>query len=182
MSTHSDNKGTVAPQPIPGAATTHSQQQGRRSSFSAWPPTFFGGMSAPSSRSQAFSNAISPPLAHPFPVSGVAPAATASSQLPENTPTAFSGIGLFRRFSTSGVPAGGSQPLGQTSTQQQQQQHRPPPASELADAIGRHARAELRGDALPQPKVLDEVRGKNDPPSRPDSRMRNLMLSGQFLI
>ncbi|KAJ2889619.1 hypothetical protein IWW38_004600 [Coemansia aciculifera] len=112
-------------------------------------------MSAPSNRSQA------------FPVG--------SSQLPENTSAAFSGIGLFRRFSTSGVPASGSQSFGQTPMH-------PPPASELADALGRHARAELRGDTLPQPKVLDEVRGKNDPPSRPDSRMRNLMLSGQFLI
>ncbi|KAJ2740409.1 hypothetical protein GGI20_005823 [Coemansia sp. BCRC 34301] len=177
MATHNDSKSTVAPQPIPGAATMHSQQQGRRSSFGAWPPTFFGGMSAPASRSQAFSNGIPPQIAHPFPASGMAPNTTASSQLPENTPAAFSGIGLFRRFSASGVPAGGgSQPFGQTSMQH------PPPASELADAIGRHARTELRGDTLPQPKVLDEVRGKNDPPSRPDSRMRNLMLSGQFLI
>ncbi|KAJ1731033.1 hypothetical protein LPJ72_004154 [Coemansia sp. Benny D160-2] len=34
-----------------------------------------------------------------------------------------------------------------------------------------------------QPKVLDEMRSNDDdPPSRPDSRMRNLMLSGQFII
>ncbi|KAJ2815901.1 hypothetical protein GGI24_005894 [Coemansia furcata] len=175
MDNRSNDKRTVAPQPIPGA--THSQQQGRRNSFGAWPPTFFGGMSPPT-RPQTFSNGISPPVGHPFPAGGLP---SAPSRLPENTPAAFSGIGLFRRFSASGASADGSQPFGQAAMKQQPQHH-PPPASELADAIGRHARAELRGDAFPQPKVLDEVRGKGDPPSRPDSRMRNLMLSGQFLI
>ncbi|KAJ1946225.1 hypothetical protein FBU59_002081, partial [Linderina macrospora] len=34
----------------------------------------------------------------------------------------------------------------------------------------------------PRSKVLAEVMERDDPPSRPDSRMRNLMLSGQFMI
>ncbi|KAJ2485236.1 hypothetical protein IWW37_006000 [Coemansia sp. RSA 2050] len=180
MSTHDGDKRTVAPQSIPGA--TYGKQQGRRSSFSAWPPTFFGGMSPPT-RPQAFSSGIPPPVAHPFPTSGMAATtAAASGQLSDNnTPAAFSGIGLFRRFSASGASVDGSQPFGHAAAKQHYQSH-PLPTSELADAIGRHARAELSGDALPQPKVLDEVRGKGDPPSRPDSRMRNLMLSGQFLI
>ncbi|KAJ2794536.1 hypothetical protein H4R20_006191, partial [Coemansia guatemalensis] len=170
MSSSDSNKNkAAAPQPIPAAAA-----QNRRNSFTGWSHSIFG--MPPGRVQQGSSGGVSPPIAYPLHTAHTFSGKDSATSLPGNAPppSAFTGIGLFRRLSTSQV----QQPAAATAA--------PEPVaavSALDDAVGAHGQSELRKSAHPLPKTLEEVRGADDtPPSRPDSRMRNLMLSGQFLL
>ncbi|KAJ1950636.1 hypothetical protein EC988_004316 [Linderina pennispora] len=145
----------------------------RRNTFTGWPGTFFTPMAtARPNGTMGMSPSSGMPsgsTAHSF--SGQP--AMASSPPSDQAMSAFSGIGLFRRFSASAASGGPppSQPL-QHPVDQAQHLHEAFPASDFG----------FHKDQHPRSKILSEVREHDDPPSRPDSRMRNLMLSGQFMI
>ncbi|KAJ1644626.1 hypothetical protein J3B02_006031 [Coemansia erecta] len=188
----SGNTGTAAPQPqpIPKLAGQHSEQQHmqdppeqtRRSSFAGWPQTLFG-----------FSSTSKMPGASGFSPPTTSYSMAGANSLPDSTASAFSGMGLFRRFSTSS--AGVAPPSNDASQalENPRSDYRWPAAnsSNLDKALdsgnnGGYGKASSGANKEQrhhlQPKVFDEIRTHEDPPSRPDSRMRNLMLSGQFLI
>ncbi|KAI9504670.1 hypothetical protein GGI25_000677 [Coemansia spiralis] len=216
----SSDKSVVAPQPIPAPPAfmqqqlQQQQQQGpgeqhRRNSFTGWSQSIFG--LPQSTRTQTFpGGGTSPPAAFPqyqvraqsFSNSADNTNTTAAGASSENTPSAFSGIGLFRRFSTSNAQqqmppaqiAHNALGTGHALYTAEATARGGSSSAELSDAVagshhpwsaGHHkspaAFQHLHGHH-PQPRALDEVRARDDPPSRPDSRMRNLMLSGQFLI
>ncbi|KAJ2667080.1 hypothetical protein IW148_000499 [Coemansia sp. RSA 1199] len=171
MSSHRDNKGAAAPQPIPAG-------ERRRNSFTGWPQSFFG-ISGRVAGQPGPGPAESPlPANNPLHTARTFSGA-GSASLPDSSSASLPGMGLFRRFSASQVPA------------QAQPQH-PAAAQQLGEAFGTHgpdmhapgaAKAGAHWPATQRlPRALEEVREADDPPSRPDSRMRNLMLSGQFLI
>ncbi|KAJ1730521.1 hypothetical protein LPJ61_002968 [Coemansia biformis] len=160
--------GNAPPQAAPGVGP-----QQRRNSFAGWPQSIFG--MPPAGRAQAAAAGTPQPTAYHPPFAAQRPAAAqgGAASLPDGGPPAFSGMGLFRRLSLSQAPGGA-----------QAQPHHPSvtPAG-LDAAVRARLQPEHRKDAHPLPRALDEVRAVDDtPPSRPDSRMRNLMLSGQFLI
>ncbi|KAJ2356453.1 hypothetical protein IWW50_003386 [Coemansia erecta] len=179
MSSHRDNK-AAAPQPIPAAGDR------RRNSFAGWSQSFFGLSGRTAGPAGASPPANFPPANYPLHTartfSGPGPAAPDSA-----TASSLPGMGMFRRFSASQVPA-----------QPQPQPQHPAAAQGLSEAVGAHWPDAPKPDmyhpaaSTPNahwpsgsrlPKALEEVREADDrPPSRPDSRMRNLMLSGQFLI
>ncbi|KAJ2721196.1 hypothetical protein GGI07_004122 [Coemansia sp. Benny D115] len=190
-SNNSNGAAVSAPQPIPGA--TAQPQQARRSSFAGWSQSLFG-MPPSISRTQTLS---SPQQQQQQQQPASAFASAGANSLPETAASAFSGIGLFRRFSTSGA---GNSSAGQSQQQQPQmpQKYAWPGAEQAThtqelDSAFENSHHQKRSGALGkdasgspaqhfQPKVFDDIRAQDDPPSRPDSRMRNLMLSGQFLI
>ncbi|KAJ2778597.1 hypothetical protein H4R18_004511 [Coemansia javaensis] len=140
------------------AAQGSDGAQPRRNSFAGWPQSIFG--IAPAARAQGI--AAGAPAAR-------APAAArdTAASLPEADSGlgAFPGIGLFRRLSTSHA------------------QSQPAAAVGLDAAVRARLQPDQRKDARPLPRALEGARAAEDtPPSRPDSRMRNLMLSGQFLV
>ncbi|KAJ2076581.1 hypothetical protein H4R24_005623, partial [Coemansia sp. RSA 988] len=170
MSSNNINKKEAAvPQPIPAAAA-----QSRRNSFTGWSHSIFG---MPPGRVQQGTSGggVSPPMAYPLHTAHTFSGKDSATSLPGNAPpSAFSGIGLFRRLSTSQA----QQPAAATATSEPMAA-----ATALDNAVSAHGQSELRKSAHPLPKTLEEVRSADDtPPSRPDSRMRNLMLSGQFLL
>ncbi|KAJ1900280.1 hypothetical protein LPJ81_003975 [Coemansia sp. IMI 209127] len=174
-------------------------EQYRRNSFTGWSQSFFGIPQAgraqqpqPPQEQQAYPTGESLPTGIPYPqMRSYSLSSEASAGAPPPPPgnassfsSAFSGMGILRRLSVSN---------GAPQQQQQQQMARAPLVSQ--DALGQatsNGQQQQQHIGLPefhksshhpQPRVLDEMRGKeDDPPSRPDSRMRNLMLSGQFLI
>ncbi|KAJ1718940.1 hypothetical protein LPJ53_006200 [Coemansia erecta] len=172
-----NNASAATPQPIPKFATAPQNvppsDQSRRSSFAGWSQSLFG---------------MSPP-AGTYSMAG-------ASSLPDGAAPGFTGMGLFRRFSMSNNAA----PKQEQQQQQQQQQqggeyHWPIPgagaetgarrldeALDGSSGIGPFGNKDYGHHHSAQPRVFDEIRARDDPPSRPDSRMRNLMLSGQFLI
>ncbi|PIA18775.1 hypothetical protein COEREDRAFT_79760 [Coemansia reversa NRRL 1564] len=167
-SSNREKQDATAPQPIPSAAA-----QNRRNSFTGWSHSIF---SMPSERmQQGASGGVSPPIAYPLHTAHTFSGKDSATPLPGNAPAStFSGIGIFRRLSTSQA----QQHTAVTAT--------PKPTaamSALDNAVGMHGQPEPRKNAHPLTKTLEEVRSVDDtPPSRPDSRMRNLMLSGQFLL
>ncbi|KAJ2779323.1 hypothetical protein GGI15_003915 [Coemansia interrupta] len=167
----------ATPQPIPKFATAPQSvplsEQSRRSSFAGWSQSLFG---------------MSPP-AGTYSMAG-------ASSLPDGAAPGFTGMGLFRRFSMSNNAAP-KQGLQQQQQKQGGEYYWPIPGAgsetdthKLDEALGgSNSGIGHFGDNKDyshhhgaQPKVFDEIRARDDPPSRPDSRMRNLMLSGQFLI
>ncbi|KAJ1859935.1 hypothetical protein LPJ73_001615 [Coemansia sp. RSA 2703] len=170
-----NNASAATLQPIPKFATAPQNvpppsEQSRRSSFAGWSQSLFG---------------MSPP-AGTYSMAG-------ANSLPDGAAPGFTGIGLFRRFSVSNNTA----PKQELQQQQQVgQYHWPIPGTEAESGAHKLDEA-LNGSSnighfgnkdysqyhhSAHPKVFDEIRTREDPPSRPDSRMRNLMLSGQFLI
>ncbi|KAJ1893163.1 hypothetical protein LPJ66_005921 [Kickxella alabastrina] len=185
----------AAPQPIP-ISTARQQppsQSNRRSSFGGWTQSLFGMSPPEGSRIQTGPkrNGLSPSAGYSAAGANSLPDAAASS--------AFSGIGLFRRFSTASTVAAPTATPTAPSYTQKVEDHSSPEYKwiaansatlKLGESIGvqqgLHAAKDpaLSSDHQPQlqPKFFEEIRTNEDPPSRPDSRMRNLMLSGQFLI
>ncbi|KAJ2844738.1 hypothetical protein IWW36_005065 [Coemansia brasiliensis] len=167
------NRDAAAPQPIPPASSA------RRNSFTGWSQSLFGLPARPA-------GATSPPPARTF---------SSAASLPDASPSsAVSGMGLFRRFSASQVPPGLSgapaPPLPQSAgTASSAAANAAAANAAAANAAVQGLAAAVGQPAAPKaasprrlPRALEEVREAEDPPSRPDSRMRNLMLSGQFLI
>ncbi|KAJ1746637.1 hypothetical protein LPJ78_005743 [Coemansia sp. RSA 989] len=165
MSSSNPNRDAAEPQPIPPASST------RRNSFAGWSQSLFGLPARPA-------GATSPPPARTF---------SSAASLPDASPSsAVSSMGLFRRFSASQVPSaaglsGAPAPRMQSSGTASDTASAAAAVQGLAAAVGPPAGPKA---ASPHrlPRALEEVREAEDPPSRPDSRMRNLMLSGQFLI
>ncbi|KAJ2713811.1 hypothetical protein H4R23_005890, partial [Coemansia sp. Cherry 401B] len=141
MTSRSDNKDTAAPRPIPPT-------EQRRNSFAGWSQSLF---SLPSRAPGATAPAAgaSPPANY-----SLHPARTLSNadsaSLPDSGPSAFTSMGLFRRFSASQVPQAPQQSVPAAT------------AKGLSRAVG--PAAMQKGAAHPLPRALEEVR-EDDPPS-----------------
>ncbi|KAJ2702035.1 hypothetical protein FB645_004413 [Coemansia sp. IMI 203386] len=178
------------PRPIPGLSSQHSDQQRmqdpaqqtRRSSFAGWSQSLFGFSS--SGNKMPGTAGFSPPTTYSM---------AGANSLPDNSAAAFSGIGLFRRFSTSGAGSSAAPPSDSAKqTMETPSDYRWPATASgggLDDALGDNGHGWAGGASKErhhhghlQPKVFEEIQTQDDPPSRPDSRIKNLMLSGQFLI
>ncbi|KAJ2717285.1 hypothetical protein H4R19_000037 [Coemansia spiralis] len=153
-----------------GAGGPAGAQQ-RRNSFAGWPQSIFGMPAA--SRAPGAATGIPQPMGLPqVPTARSNSIQGGAASLPDSGSAAYPSIGLFRRLSLSQAPAGAQRPL-----------QPPPEAMGLGAAVSARLQREQHKDAHPLPRALEDVRAAQDtPPSRPDSRMRNLMLSGQFLI
>ncbi|KAJ2773015.1 hypothetical protein IWQ56_001145 [Coemansia nantahalensis] len=161
----------AAPPAGPPGAGAGAQQ--RRNSYAGWPQSIFGIPSA--ARAPGAAASVPQPTGLPHPSTApIHPMQGGAASLPDGGMAAYPSIGLFRRLSLSQAPTGA------------QQQQQPAPSLEamgLSAGVSARLQALQHKDAHPLPRALDEVRAANDtPPSRPDSRMRNLMLSGQFLV